>query len=554
MKYPNRLTSRTGVRRLAVLPLVLVFSLLAVAAPPLVPPAANLDNLQAREMKRHLTFLASPELGGRYTLGAGNKIAARYLASNLESFGFRGAMPDGSFFQPIPFERNELDAANSFITIGDDPTRFPFADGFASMNLFSTPKAFDVTGELVFVGYGISMPEAGYDDYAGLETKGKIAVMPMQTALPKALGGKFVPEANRGVKAAAAHGCVGVMVLPDAYVDNWSQIVGYIKNYGGKQARLAKPKTADAKPDASAPGVMLAPATAAKVLEKFGLTHDTVRKAAAAGEPLKPAVSAVKSQVKVAALEKAEYGQNVVGVLEGRDPVLKNEYVVLSAHYDHLDADGKNIYPGADDDGSGTTAVLEIARTFSKGIRPRRSIFVLFNTGEEMGLLGSQYFTDQQPLVPLSQIVLDLNVDMIGRVRAEGDTTQANSKLADKDTIYLIGPDKHSTELMSLSEQVNQEVTKLKFDYTYNNEADPSRLFYRSDHWNFAKKGIPIIFYFSGLHVDYHKPSDTVDKIDFDKMTRVARLIYATGWNVANRPQRLKIDKWKPEQAKQTGF
>jgi Zn-dependent M28 family amino/carboxypeptidase len=210
-----------------------------------------------------------------------------------------------------------------------------------------------------------------------------------------------------------------------------------------------------------------------------------------------------------------------------------------------LPAQGEVVFPGADDDGSGTAAVLELARVFAEGERPKRSIFILFNTGEEMGLLGSSYFTDQEPLVPLEAIVANFNIDMIGRSRLPGDDRRENAELTDRDSVFLIGPDKHSRQLFELSEQTNAATVRLRLDYTYNDEAHPLRLFYRSDHWNFAKRGIPIIFYFTGLHADYHRPTDTVDKIDFEKMARITKLVYATAWRTANREQRFDLDVWK---------
>jgi Zn-dependent M28 family amino/carboxypeptidase len=235
--------------------------------------------------------------------------------------------------------------------------------------------------------------------------------------------------------------------------------------------------------------------------------------------------------------------QNVVGVLEGADPKLRDEYVALSAHYDHLKTNEKGeYYPGADDDGSGTAAVLALARAFSLE-RPQRSILVVFHAGEEIGLLGSEYNTDVRPAVPLDRIVADLNIDMIGRSRPDGDSDKQDGELTDANSIYLIGADKISSELHRISEQTNADTVKMRLDYTYNDPNHPQQFYYRSDHWNYAKHGVPVIFYFSGVHRDYHKTSDTVDKIDFDKMARVARLVFATGWRLANLDHFLTRDK-----------
>jgi Zn-dependent M28 family amino/carboxypeptidase len=205
------------------------------------------------------------------------------------------------------------------------------------------------------------------------------------------------------------------------------------------------------------------------------------------------------------------------------------------------------VYNGADDDGSGTVSVLEIAQAFSIGPRPKRSILIVFHTGEELGLFGSEYNTDYEPVVPVGKLVANLNIDMIGRSRSDTDQDPRDAYLTDKNSVYVIGSDKLSTELHRLSEETNAETARLRFDYTYNDETHPERFYYRSDHYNYAKHGVPIIFYFTGVHRDYHQPTDDIDRIDFDKMERIDRMIFALGWRVANLDHRLVVDK-KPVQ------
>ncbi len=231
--------------------------------------------------------------------------------------------------------------------------------------------------------------------------------------------------------------------------------------------------------------------------------------------------------------------ENVLAYIPGSEK--PNEILVISSHYDHIGIDDKgNIFNGADDDGSGTVAVLEIAEAFAKarkdGFTPKRSILFLNVTGEEKGLIGSKYYTDN-PVFALSQTVADLNIDMIGR------TDEAHKK--NDNYVYLIGSDKLSTELHELSEAVNAKYTKLDLDYTYNDENDPNRFYYRSDHYNFAKNNIPIIFYFNGVHADYHKMTDTPDKIRYDLLEKRARLVFLTAWEIANREERPFVDKGK---------
>jgi Zn-dependent M28 family amino/carboxypeptidase len=253
------------------------------------------------------------------------------------------------------------------------------------------------------------------------------------------------------------------------------------------------------------------------------------------------AIAEIKLRVNV---KEAPPAQNVVGILDGSDQKMKDEYVVFSAHYDHLKTTDKGeVYHGADDDGSGTVSVLEIAQAFSLGPRPKRSILIIFHTGEELGLFGSEFNTDYEPVVPLQKLVADFNIDMVGRTRPPGDDDPRDARLTDKDSIYIIGADKLSTELNKLNEETNLATSRMKFDYTYNDERHPERFYYRSDHYNYAKHGIPIIFYFTGVHRDYHKTSDVVEKIDFEKMERIDRMVFATGWRVANLDHRLVVDK-----------
>ncbi len=228
--------------------------------------------------------------------------------------------------------------------------------------------------------------------------------------------------------------------------------------------------------------------------------------------------------------------ENVVAYIKGTEK--PDEIVVISAHLDHEGVKNGEIYNGADDDGSGTVAILEIAQAFKKaadeGKGPKRSILFLHVTAEEKGLIGSRYYSEN-PIFPLKKTVTDLNIDMIGRIDARHK--------GNPNYIYLIGSDKLSTELHNISEEMNNKYTNINLDYKYNAKNDPNRFYYRSDHYNFAKHDIPVIFYFNGTHADYHRPTDTADKINYELLERRARLIFYTAWEVANREKRLVVDK-----------
>lgn len=238
----------------------------------------------------------------------------------------------------------------------------------------------------------------------------------------------------------------------------------------------------------------------------------------------------------------AQPSENVVAFIKGSEK--PEEIIVISAHLDHVGTDKEgNVFNGADDDGSGTVSILEIAQAFQQAVKdgngPKRSILFLHVTGEEIGLYGSRYYTEN-PLFPLANTVCDLNIDMIGRVDPD--------KKDNPNYLYLIGSNMLSQELQDVSTEVNNKYTKLELDYKYDDPNDPNRFYYRSDHYNFAKNDVPIIFYFNGVHEDYHKMTDTPDKIEYDLMAKRAQLIFYTAWEIANRDQRIAVDKKQKKQ------
>jgi hypothetical protein len=501
---------------------------------PLPEPEAT-STITARDLKKHLSFLASDELGGRYTLSPSNRVAARYLASQLESYGYRGGARDGSFFQKVPLRYRNIDLANSHVSISGSSSkqRFGYADGFA----VDSPEDLNFSGELVFVGYGIASPANHHDDYAGLSVKNKIVVA--IDGVPDSLTGVRLGADEQVDGAALVRGAAGAIKIPEAPVlVTWNEVKAYLAN----QQQLGLP------PHRSTTGKILPTITAGPDLIK-ALANSMGKESADLTSParnqLKPMPISASADVRLRVdVKDAPPAQNVVGILEGADRTLKDEYVVFSAHYDHLKtADNGEVYNGADDDGSGTVSVLEIAQAFSVGPRPKRSILIIFHTGEELGLFGSEFNTDYEPVVPLAKLVVDFNIDMVGRSRPEGDSDPRDRMLTDKNSLYVIGADKLSTELSRLNELTNDETSRMRFDYTYNDDKHPERFYYRSDHYNYAKHGIPVIFYFTGVHRDYHKATDDVDKIDFEKMERIDRMIFATGWRVATLDHRLVVDK-----------
>jgi hypothetical protein len=314
---------------------------------------------------------------------------------------------------------------------------------------------------------------------------------------------------------------------------------------GSDQVVLLKAANVERMQNQKSPNVVsVNTATANQILKASGSTVEALQQQITAAG--KPASKMVKVDVSASAMkqENKVRAENVLGYLEGSDPKLKSEVLVVSAHYDHegMTTSGTDkVFNGADDDGSGTTGVIMMAEAFAKakkaGKGPKRSILFLAVVGEEKGLLGSDWYSEN-PIFPLKNTIANLNIDMIGRTGTEYQT-----KADSTNYIYVIGSDKLSTELRQISEATNKTYTKLHLDYKFDDPNDTERIYYRSDHYNFAKHGIPIIFYFNGVHEDYHKPSDEIGKINFPLLAKRAQLAYYTAWELANRATRPVVDK-----------
>ena len=525
--------SKTFLAKIAFAVAVAVSAAMYAAAPDAVvlpPVPTTVDAITPLELRMHLKFLASEELGGRYTLSPSFAVAARYLASHLEGYGFKGAGEHGEFLQTFQVVSAKPDTAKSSLEIsgGGKANTYHFGDFYIA----GAGGSGEAQGQLVFVGSGVSSPSQQHDDYAGLDVKGKIVLMVQGT--PAGVDLSRLANNESGEGAARAHGASGILQVPP------QRMLELMKNKSFQERAATRETVRLARDsDGKLPMLTLGPDLAEGLLAAGGLDLKNIFESVSRKQKLQPRKLDISAKMAVSLQLTRTTTQNVAAILEGTDPKLKNEYVVFSAHYDHLKTGPSGeIYPGADDDGSGTTAVLTIAHAMSLE-RPKRSVLVMFHAGEELGLLGSAYNTDYAPVVPLDKMVTDLNIDMIGRSKPPGDKELEDEHLTDANTVYLVGSDRISQELHQISEETNAEFQKMKLDYHYNDPNNPERIYFRSDHWNYAKHGVPIIFYFDGTHVDYHRPTDTVDKIDFAKMTKITRLVFETGWRIANLDHRL---------------
>ena len=509
--------------------------------------ARGADLITPAQLRDYLSFIASDEMEGRDTPSRGLDTVAKFIAMNLSRWGFKPAGDDGSYLQRIVLRRDQLDAAGSSAEINGQ--KFAFGEDFLPTAVPAT-----ISGPLVYVGHGWMIKAKNIDSYKGIDVKDKIIVV-YGEGLPRGIrqsdltGTRGEDWANPLVYA-QRHGALGVLTIPDpAMLTNWERS----RQRAGSRPSVIVEKF-QTQPAPTVPAIWISTKMAAALFQ--GEKHEaaSLQTMGNAGEAVEPFELSAGKKVTftVAVKQDKTQTQNVVGVFEGKDPVLKNEYVALGAHYDHVGVgapvNGDTVFNGADDDGSGTTALLAMAEALAHArTRPKRSVLFVWHAGEEKGLWGSRYFTEN-PTVPLDRIVTQLNIDMIGRSKKEGDTIARNKDLSGPNQVYVIGAKMMSTELGDLTEAVNKSYLNLAYDYRYDDPADPNRFFFRSDHINYARKGIPIVFFFDGVHEDYHGRGDSADKIDYEKMAKITRTVYMMLWEIANRPTRPKVDKPLPAQ------
>jgi Peptidase family M28 len=504
-------------------------------------PAPFANTITTDDLRAHLTVLTSDSLEGRETGTEGNLKAAKYIANYFAKLGLPKVVDDSkknedkSYFQRMVYTNEGWNTISMQLNGTSFKHQYNFyaLPGTNPVVKSNTIKA----DEVIFMGYGID--DAQYSDYKKTDVKGKV-IMIYQGEPLKSDSTSFITKTktlsawatgwrkklsvayNKGVKAVLIIDPTIAKSIQENRRQFSRNITGDVENVEGLYANNLNISTEIA-------------------LAIIGTKGDAVKKARERiekGKKYKPVTLPCRLMIDMDKYFRQLIGNNVLGFIEGSDPVLKKEIVVVSAHYDHLGKRGDAIYHGADDNGSGSSTVLEITQAMveakKKGLGPKRSVLCLLMTGEEKGLLGSKYYVTY-PIFPLENTVADVNIDMVGRV---DEKYQDNPNY-----IYVIGADKLSTDLHDVNEAMNKTYTNLTLDYTYNDENDPNRYYYRSDHYNFAERGIPAIFYFNGTHNDYHMTTDTIDKINFEKMAKIAKLAFYTAWEIANRPDRLRLNK-----------
>ena len=560
--------------------LFFVLSLLVagVGAQPPAPARVGLNSIDAAELKDWLSYVASDQLQGRQLYTEGLGLAAAYIGDHLKAWGVKPGGEDGSYFQPVRI-RGIRTSSRASVSLEVNGEKRTFKDGEGITFPRNMGGKQVINGEdILFVGYGLQMPSVNMDDYANADPKGKVIVYLGNG--PKTMP----PGSNRLVTArsrnAVEKGAIAVIGPPG---------VGRGRGRGAAAVAPAAPATAARAPaSAGAPAAQpaargglgqpdngdfttaqrldlpIVPALAAQdeffefLFSGSETKYAQLKDLATNQEPLPPfALKGVRLTINVDAdytVVRTQLTRNVVGIVPGADSNLKDSYVAFGAHYDHVGysqlpaATGRGfggnapggctgqtrdtpragdvISNGADDDGSGTVALMALAKAFALGPKPKRSLLFVWHSGEEAGLHGSRYNADF-PVVPIDQIAAMLNIDMIGRNRCDDPE--------EDDTVYIVGSDRISTELHHLNQEANEKLANpMRLDYEMNDPADPESIYTRSDHYSYAAKGIPIIFYTTGLHRDYHYVTDEVSKINFPKLARITQLVYATATKVAN--------------------
>lgn len=483
------------------------------------------NTITKEDLSKHLHVLASDEYGGRETGKESLMKAAEYISDFYKNLN-------------IPFYNNKNYYQTYHVTTQQAAgVSISYAGKSFTQNqdFFSFPsylKSEKMETEFIFLGYGID--DELYSDYKGVDVKDKIIII--LNGEPKNKKGIFAvtntlnasdwskQRSNLKLKKAEEKGVKAVLVINP---ETEEMLKNYLHFIEGEKLKVVEKEI---KYDF--PAFTISTAMADALLKKSSLKLK--EKINAKFKPI-TIPSTQKMQLIIDKKTAVFETNNVLAYIEGSD--LKDELIIVSAHYDHIGEHDGEVYNGADDDGSGTVAIMEMTEAFvlakKEGKGPRRSILILNVSGEEKGLLGSKFYTDN-PVFPLGNTVANLNIDMIGRL---------DKKHADNENyVYIIGSTMLSDDLHRISEKANKTYTNLELDYEYNTKDDPNRYYYRSDHYNFAKNNIPVIFYFNGVHEDYHKATDTVDKIIFSKMEKITRLVFFTAWELANRNDRIKLN------------
>jgi hypothetical protein len=512
------------------------------------------DSIRKEDMKADLFFLAGDGMQGRLINTPANALAADFIKSRFERMGLKAADPDGSFFQRYNLASATIGTTNSLSFNARD------GDAIAEKGSFH-PHTFSATGtaqaQVVFVGFGITAPDVGYDDYRGQNLNGKIALLlddePGETDPSSPFDGVVRTEASsllRKALFAQDHGAAGVLFARDVHNHTGTQnFEEAARNYWPEQPpRIPRVTLASWMEQVRIPAMEISPVLAGQLVRGSKRTFEDLSKSSETASGIGPVdLGDVRVTITASVDRHIIPDRNVIGLIEGTDPRLKDEYVIVCAHYDHEGADGSRIFNGADDDGSGIIGLIEIAEAYAlaakAGQRPRRTVVFAAWNSEERGLLGAWGYTES-PLLPLNKLAAVLNMDMIGRneeVPPEGGSRfrglDPQTAESNNNAVNVIGS-MRSPDLKAAAERANRTIG-VELKYRYDNNV--SNLMRRSDHWPFIQYGIPGIWVFTGLHPDYHTTNDRPERINYIKMEKAARLVHQMSWDLAQQDARPKL-------------
>ncbi len=521
---------------------------------PLQAQKKGLESINQHDLKQHMLFLSSDELKGRDTGEPGLEVAARYLAVQAEALGLESADPENGYMQPYVIEEKAYNWENSHITI--------FREGADSIlnsesfYIFPPTKEEEtiIEGEVVFLGYGINDEANNYNDFENIDIEGKVVLIMNRAPMNKeGTQMQFDHQKWSGMQnmqfklpALFQQGAKAVLMVFDpksGFHSIEDQYPGAVK-FLGKSRTLKTEEESNEMQGMSSHFILIHRSVADQLLEGSGKSLEALQKEIDKNlEPHSFDLEGTRVNIQLQMQTTDVVVSNVFGLIEGSDPVLKDEVVIYLAHYDHIGTDGKGgVYNGADDNASGTVALIEIAEAYMKEKkRPKRSIGFLWVSAEEIGLFGSQYFADH-PLVPNENTAAVINLDMVGRTKSpeDAESTRSGLTIMGGDSIKVIGG-LQSKVLMEINRKSLEEMN-LVGNYTYNDLNHSERYFYRSDHISFARKDIPVLFYSTGTHRDYHMITDEEKLIDYDKFLRMTRFCYKAGFNVAQYKDSIEVD------------
>lgn len=504
------------------------FLLFFISASLIFSQTENKNSNSYTYVKSNLEFLASDELEGREFGSRGEKLASLFISEELEKYGVKPFGDNGTYFQNFNIVVESFEEGANLAFQFEDSSKIIYESGTDIVLLsrtFPSQNFAEKTYEIIFAGYGIESEEDNYNSYNNIDVTGKVVLFLSGT--PKKDGKEILGESavrkfersNSKSKIAKEKGAVGIVVLPDEEI---LQYWNFIREMSKSKKFLVEEEIISEN-EKDIPAIILNENSAKTLLANEKYNFDFLK-----NNLETPINFELKTKVKLnyKIICEKKNARNVIGIFEGNNPKLQNEFVAIGAHYDHEGIKGNQIYNGADDNGSGTVTILETARKLAQSKNNERPVLIIFHTGEEKGLKGAEYLTSKSNFV--DKIISYINIDMVGR--------------ESEDSIYCIGASKLSKELGNLVEEANRNSAQFYLNYKFDDPNDPNRFYYRSDHIHYANKGIPIAFFYDYVNEDYHKPTDDVEKINFNKIVKMVNLLENLTNAISNLDHKLKID------------